>query len=147
MAKLSNFLYCLNVESKPGVHSSEASINAIGVLPTLNPEFVPGAFSFSIVFSIWDFDETLCNQIKIVFKDQMNNELVNTGNIVLPQKSAEKSVKLFPQYVCYNLSMDFRNVVFEKEGEYITDIYFNDNLLGSNPIYVRGRRLNEPNES
>ena len=36
--------------------------------------------------------------------------------------------------------VDFRNVVFENEGEYTTEVYFNNILLGSNPIYVKGRR-------
>ena len=143
MAKISNFLYCLNVERTMFAPGKGESINAVGVLAVLNPEYVPGSFSFSIVFSIWDLDEASENSIKIIFKDNNNEEIVNTGDITLPKKPADLNSKLPSQYIGYNLSMDFRNVVFKNEGEYTTYVYFNDMVLGKYPIFVRGVRSNE----
>lgn len=140
MATLANFLYCLNAERHQGTPGQGEAVNAMGVLTVFTPEFVPGTFSFSILFSILDIDTNSNGQIKIVFKDGNGNELVNTGEITVPPIPADVGVQLPPKYVGYNLSMDFRNVVFEAEGEYATDIYFNGMLLGTNPIYVKGRR-------
>ena len=138
MANLSYFLYCLNAERQQSPQGE--SINANGVLTVLTPEFVPGLFSFSIIFSILDIEGSSDSLIKIVFKDNSGNELINTGNISMPPVPTEEGIRLPSQYIGYNLSMDFRNVVFESEGEYTTDIYFNDTLIGSKPIYVKGRR-------
>ena len=140
MATLANFLYCLNAERHQGTPGQGEAVTAMGVLTVFTPEFVPGTFSFSILFSILDIDTNSNGQIKIVFKDGNGNELVNTGEITVPPIPADVGVQLPPKYVGYNLSMDFRNVVFEAEGEYATDIYFNGMLLGTNPIYVKGRR-------
>jgi len=140
MANLANFLYCLNAERQQAPQGQGESINAMGVLTVLTPEFVPGLFSFSIIFSILDIDSTSDSQIKIVFKDNTGKELINTGNIIMPPVPTDVGIRLPSEYVGYNLSMDFRNVVFENEGEYTTDVYFNNALLGTNPIFVKGRR-------
>ncbi|MGN0384449.1 MAG: DUF6941 family protein [Lachnospiraceae bacterium] len=140
MAYLANFLYCLSAERQQAPQGRGDSVNAMGVLTVLTPEFVPGLFSFSIIFSILDIDANSENQIKIVFKDSTGKELVNTENITMPPVPTDGAIQLPPKYTGYNLSMDFRNVVFENEGECTTDIYFNNTLLGSHPIYVKGRR-------
>ena len=140
MATLANFLYCLNAERHQNPQGQGESINAMGVLTVFTPEFVPGAFSFSILFSVLDIDANANGQIRIVFKDDKGNELINTGDITIPPVPTDVGVQLPSKYVGYNLSMDFRNVVFESEGEYATDVYFNGVLLGTNPIYVKGRR-------
>ena len=75
MARLANFLYCLNAERQQGPQGKGASINAMGVLTVLTPEFMPGLFSFSIIFSILDIDPHSDSQIKVVFTD-------NTGKVI-----------------------------------------------------------------
>lgn len=140
MAKLANFIYCLSAERQQVPQGQGESINAMGVLTVLTPEFVPGTFSFSIIFSILDVDASSDSQIKIVFKEKGGKEIVNTGSITIPPAPAEVGVQIPSEYLGYNLSMDFRNVVFEHEGEYATEVYFNSVLLGTNVIYVKGRR-------
>lgn len=140
MAKLTSFVYCVNAERVPALEGKGEGINAIGVVSALMPEFVPGTFSFSIIFSILDVDTTKENKIRIVFKDNKGRYMVDTGDLGLPANSDEGVLKLPAEYRGLNLSMDFRNVVFEENGEYCTEIYFNDSFLSSNPIYVQGRR-------
>lgn len=142
MARLANFLYCLNAERQQGPQGKGASINAMGVLTVLTPEFMPGLFSFSIIFSILDIDPHSDSQIKVVFTDNTGKVITDTGNITIPPVPADPDLCLPSKYVGYNLSMDFRNVVFENDGEYKTDIYFNKELLGTAPIFVKGRRQN-----
>ena len=52
MAKLASFIYCANTEKVSNPEKKDESINAIGVLSALTPEYVPGMFSFSVIFSV-----------------------------------------------------------------------------------------------
>ena len=54
MATLTNFIYCLNAERVSSGDGNGEGINAMGIMSTLMPEFVPGTFSFSVIFSILD---------------------------------------------------------------------------------------------
>lgn len=141
MAKLTNFIYCINAERVPAKDGNGDSINAIGVMSALTPEFVPGTFSFSIIFSVLDVDVTGNNTIQIIFsKDGEDNNLVNSGIITIPPVPNVDEVGLPNEYKGLNMSMDFRNVIFESEGLYNTAVLFNGQLLAINPIYVKGKR-------
>ena len=140
MAKLTSFVYCINAERVPALDGKGEGINAMGVVSALMPEFVPGTFSFSVIFSILDVDIAKENKIRIIFKDNKNAHMIDTGDLALPANSDDSVLKLPSEHRGLNLSMDFRNVVFEENGEYCTEIYFNESLLSSNPIYVQGRR-------
>lgn len=140
MAKLTSFVYCINAERVPALDGKGEGINAMGVVSALMPEFVPGTFSFSVIFSILDVDIAKENKIRIIFKDNKYAHMIDTGDLALPANSDDSVLKLPSEHRGLNLSMDFRNVVFEENGEYCTEIYFNDSLLSSNPIYVQGRR-------
>lgn len=143
MAKLTNFIYCINAERVPSRDGSGEGINAIGVLSALTPEFVPGTFSFSIIFSVLDIDVTGNNTVRIVFsKSGENSALVDSGIISLTPMDGADKVGLPNEYKGLNMSMDLRNVIFEEEGIYHTEVYFNNQLLGDKPIYVKGKRQN-----
>ena len=139
MAELKNFIYCLNAERIQTPDGKGDTINAMGVVSALTPEFVPGAFSFAIIFSILDLNINEDNKIQIIFKSKDGKELVNTGEIKLPLLP-ENDTNLPKEYSGLNMSMDFRNVVFEEEGVYTTQVIFNDVQLSDCSIYVKGRR-------
>lgn len=140
MANLSNFIYCLGAERVQAADLKGDSINALGILAAITPEFVPGTFSFSIIFTILDVDTTQSNKIQIIFADDGENIIVDSGEILLPTLSDTSSVNLPQEYKGLNMCMDFRNVIFEKEGIYNTQILFNGSSLGGKSIYVKGRR-------
>lgn len=142
MAKQSNFIYCINSERVPGTDGNGDSLNAVGVLSVITPEFVPGAFSFSIILSVLDMDVKKENTIKIVFRDPDGKEIVNTNDIVIPPNPNEETMELPKVYQGLNMCMDLRNVIFEKEGLYYTEVIVNGNQIGKNEIYVKGRRKN-----
>lgn len=141
MANLTNFIYCINAERVPAGDGNGDSINAMGVLSTLTPEFVPGTFSFSIIFSVLDVNVLGNNTIQIVFsKEGEEKGLINTGIITIPPMPNEDKSGLPDRFKGLNMSMDFRNVIFEEEGLYNTAVFFNGQLLANNPIYVKGKR-------
>lgn len=141
MAKLSSFIYCLNAERVRTVDGKGELINAMGVLSAITPEFVPGTFSFSIIFSIINVDIKKNNSIQIIFLDNDNKEIINSNVISLPPAEVEDDAVSIPdEYKGLNMSMDMRNVVLEKEGLYHTKIIFNGEPIGTNEIYVKGRR-------
>lgn len=141
MARLTNFIYCINAERVPSNEGKGESINAIGVLSALTPEFVPGTFSFSIIFSVLDIDISANNTIQIIFsKNGEEKNLVNSGVITIPPLPNGDEIGLPNEYKGLNMSMDFRNVIFETEGLYNTSVIFNGQLLADNFIYVKGKR-------
>lgn len=141
MAKITNFIYCLNAEKVTTNGDGGETINANGIMAALTPEFVPGTFSFSILFSVLDADITVNNNIRIAFgKKDVDKKLVDSGIIHLPPMPDKDEVGLPKEYKGLNMSMDLRNVIFESEGLYCTEIIFNGEILGEYPVYVKGKR-------
>ena len=140
MAKQSNFIYCINSERVPGTDGNGDSLNAVGVLSVITPEFVPGTFSFSIIISVLDIDVTKNNKIQIVFCNPDGKEIVNTNDIEIPPNPNKDSIGIPNEYQGLNMCMDLRNVIFEKEGLYTTKVIVNDEQIGKNEIFVKGRR-------
>lgn len=140
MANLTSFIYCLNAERNQNPQGKGETINANGVLTVMSPEFIPGTFSFSIIFSILDVNIEQSGLVVVIFKDSEGKEIINTGTLTIPSSPIDGVLELPKEYIGYNLCMDFRNVVFEHEGEYMTEIYFNSTLIGQQAIYVKGIR-------
>ena len=135
MSKITNFVYCLSVERE------NENINANNIISVLTPEFVPGSFSFSLIFSVLDLDISKENSVQIIFKTaEGESTLVDSGEINIPIPEIKNEIDLPSEQVGLNMSMDLRNVVFEKEGLYVTNVYINKTLLLEKEIYVKGKR-------
>lgn len=138
MARLGNFIYCLNAERVPAVNGKGDTINAMGVLSALTLEFMPGTFSFSIIFSVLDADASQRNEIQIIFSKE-DTVLIDSGVISIPPIESTDNYDLPKEYKGLNMSMDFRNVIFKEEGLYQTKVMFNGQEVGINEIYVKGK--------
>lgn len=130
MPRISNFIYCLNAIT------SDIETNAIGVLSAITPEYVPGAFSFSILCSIMDLEEGNHN-ISMKFMSPEENVLVDIDAIVPYEKN--DAVNLPKEQVGLNISTNLQNVVFEKAGMYKTKVSIDGILYGTYEIYVKGK--------
>ena len=139
MTKLTNFIYCLNAERVGSNNGTGDGINALGVLSNMLLEFIPGTFSYSIIFTILGMDFDCSNRIRIVLKDPVDKVVIDTGETLLPPISNGNST-IPNEYSGLNMSMDLRNVIFETKGVYKTEVYFNGKLLKSNEIYVDSKR-------
>ncbi len=139
MANVTNFIYCSNIQRTLVGSGNLASVDAMGVLVKLAPDFLPGSFSFSVLFSVVDVDSTDPVTIQVVFKDDQGNKLGDSGIVELPALPESTNKSIPKKYNGYNMTMDFRNIVFEHEGEYVTEVYYNGDLIGEKPIYVVGK--------
>lgn len=132
MARITTFVYCENVEN--GNTPTGPKNNIIGPMNAIRPMFIPGTFSFSIFASILGVDLKAPHTFRIEFFSE-TKAILDTGNAQLPSQSLEPDLPESERG--FMINMDFRNVVFEKEGEYVSKVYFDDKLLGEYPIYVK----------
>jgi len=139
VAKVSYFLYCANIDRKTTSSGVEV-VSLSNPLATINPEFVPGMFSFSIAFSILGVDVSgTNNRLRLQIVDEESNTIVDTDVIPMPQLPPDET-EVPAEYKGYNFSMDFRNVVFTHNGLYSTKVFFNESEISEHPIYVCGNK-------
>ncbi len=136
-AKVATFLYCLGTDNQqnPG-----GPITAIGILPVLTPEFIPSAFSFSIVLGIVGISTEKDHILDICFKDQNKTPIVEAKNIKIPVDAIKKGDLDLPEEARgLMLSMELKNAVLRKEGMYSTEVHFDGEDLGVYEIYVKAK--------
>lgn len=132
MARVTMFVYCENVQNENTPLGPKNNI--IGPMNAIRPMFIPGTFSFSIFTSIVDVDLKKTHNFRIVLSDGFK-DIVDTGNALIPPQNIEPDLPESERG--FMLNMDLRNVIFEKEGSYIGKVYFDDDILGEYPIYVK----------
>lgn len=126
-------MYCDKAEQN---QNGQLTIN--NPLLVINPVFVPGLFSFSVVFGVmginFDFDHT----VRLVFLDGEDNVIIDSNNISLPKGVIpDDAIGLPPEERGFMFNLDFRNVVFKTEGTYKTQVYIDGDLMGDYPIFVK----------
>ncbi len=137
-AKVTTFIYCLGTTNMEGEF---APINAMGVLQTLTPEFIPSTFSFSIILGIRGIDNSCNHILDIIFKDSSENALVEAKNIsVLAEQFGDGKSNLPKEQRGLMLGMDLRNVIIKQEGVYYTEIFFDGKKLGVFDIYAKAKQ-------
>lgn len=130
MAKIVNFIYCMNS------NTSDTETNAMGIMSAITPEYVPGAFSFSVLCSIVDLENGNHN-INMQFINPKGTILVNVdGNIPYEQN---KETNLPKEYLGINISTNWQNVVLEESGLYKTIVKVDGVECGTYEIYVKGK--------
>mgnify|MGYP004470287633 FL=1 len=130
MPKVSNFIYCMNS------NTSDTEANALGVISAITPDFVPGAFSFSILCSILDLEEKEYG-ISIQFINPKGEVLVDVNGTV--QYKENVKTNLPKEYKGINISSNWQNVLFKESGIYKTIVKIDDIDCGTFEIYVKGK--------
>ncbi|EGT0681288.1 MULTISPECIES: DUF6941 family protein [Clostridium] len=132
MAKITTFLYCESTQPGPN-----GAVTLNGPMQIMTPKYIPSAFSFSIFIGIIDLDVTEPHNIQFIFRNKDNNyEVINTGKLNL--QTPENGYKVLPKELRGIMAnLDFRNAELKNEGEYITEVILDNNLIGEYPIYVR----------
>ncbi|MED4057447.1 hypothetical protein P4654_25425 [Niallia taxi] len=137
MPKVATFMYCERAEQ-----DQNGKIQISNPLLAMIPLYVPGTFSFSVVFSVTGITIDQDNSIRILFKGPNESEapLVDTGDALIPKGALDtpidtRDVPIEFKGMMFNL--DFRNINLKYEGIYTSIVYINGDLTGEFPIYVK----------
>lgn len=135
MAYISTFVYCENIQNEPSPNGSK--LHVIGPMQIMTPAFIPSMFSFSVVFGILDIQLNKPHTLRYIFKGPKAEEqpIIDSGDIVLPIQ--ENNAELPDEMKGFMMNMDFRNIPLQYEGEYTSEIYFDEVSLGMFPIKVK----------
>ena len=109
---------------------------------TMTPAFIPGMFSFSIVFGVLDVDLGKAHLLKCTFNSSIEEErlIVDTGDIPLQILDQGIDKKLPKEMHGFIFAIDFRNATVRNDGNYYTEIFLDGNSLGKFPIIVKGNQ-------
>lgn len=130
MARISNFLYCMNAVT----NDNEANI--LGVLTAITPEYIPGTFSFGVFCSILDLN-TGNHSVQMQFISPDEEVLVNIEGVI--PCNTENPFNLPPEQVGINISTGWQNVILKKSGLYKTVVKVDGVECGTYDIYVKGK--------
>ena len=130
MATVHDIIFCLNATNIGGQGASAHTI-----LSAINPEYIPGLFSFSTIITILGIDTTKEHTLKLVFEN--DNEPISTAIGPLPILDDQSNLPF--QYKGINLSVNWNNVNLKKDGIYKLSVYIDDVELKYKEIYVKGK--------
>lgn len=142
MPKISTFMYCEETLK----NGDDNQILLRNPLTVFRPAFVPGMFSFSIVFGISGIkisEKEYKLQLRFINSAEPNNPIINTGIIPLtydPNVQPPDS-ELPSEHQGIMINMDFRNAILKNEGDYYTEVILNDEVLGTFTVYVKGAEV------
>lgn len=144
MSRLSPFMYAESAV-QIGPSPAEQKFQITGPLQVILPLYIPGTFSFCIVFGITEMDLSVQHKIRVVFKKQDSlTPIVDTHDAVIgpftPPTGAGATLPLESQG--FMSSVGLQNVDFKTPGIYVTTIYLDGEELGSEPIDVIKRNDN-----
>ena len=131
MAKISDIIFCSNAQNVDGV-----GVSANNILTVINPEYVPGLFSFSVVVTILDLDCSNPHELFVEFLDPTDESVIDI-NAQVPV--VEDNSNLPNEYKGLNLAMDWNNVNFKRSGVYTIKIKIDGELIGEKSIFVKGK--------
>jgi len=130
--KVSSVIYAEEVlQENAGTTVRNHIINPLSVI--LVP-FTPATFTFVITINLIDLTDNP-KEIHVKFKKKGDEKsVVEMGPINVP---VGISIPHIPtEFAGLNFNLNLRNVVLPSEGEYETEIYFDNVLTGSYPINV-----------
>lgn len=128
MVEISNFILCGNART-----DSNGVITAQNIINFFSLTFLPTQLSFDVVFTVSKYEPGVHN-IKFIIRNKKSGEtLIETKD---PSVNLIENSKKLPELNCINCVLNIRNLVFNEEGLYTCQIYFDDNPLVEKDIYV-----------
>lgn len=131
MARIDNFIYCLNAMS-----DSNNGTNAIGIMSVITPDYIPGTYSFSILFNLMDISDGE-HLVEIKFNTPDNECLIDLKSNISYTQNTE--LKIPREYEGIYICSDWKNIVFKTSGMYYTEVYLDNIKIDTFNIYVQGK--------
>ena len=138
MAHISTFVYCEGIQVEETNQGNKTHI--INPQQIFTPAFIPSLYSFSISFGVIGvkYKENQVMVYKFI-NTNTNEALIDSGDININSKKTDLPEELNG----FMMNIDFKNIVFKNEGYYESEIYLNNEKIGSYPIFVKGKESNE----
>ena len=133
MANVSDVIFCLRA-----TNDEEQGASATTILTALNPEYIPGLFTFSVIITLLDIDTSMEHRLTVDFMGPHEENVVHIDS-ELPVINNNKESNLPQQYKGLNVAMDWNNVNLKVSGEYTIIIAVDGSLLKEKNIYVKGK--------
>lgn len=100
------------------------------------PIFIPSMFSFSFTIGFIGVDTLQEHKMRIIFSNpDGSKQLIDTGEIAIPKNEKEDDIPVEMRGLMMN--MGFKNVAFEVEGIYRTEVFFDGERIGVFPVGVK----------
>lgn len=134
MARVSSLILCESVQPAITQNANggvDIRPNIMSPITSIQPIAIPGNYSFAIFFSICDIEHnTKSAQGNLQLKITAPN-----GNVIFSSATVSISADILSNGA-FSYSIDFRNFVFEHEGNYVIDIFYNDEKLNGQEFNV-----------
>lgn len=130
MIQVHDIIFCLNSSNVGG-----QGVSAFTVLSALNPEYIPGLFSFSTIVTIIGIDISKEHVLRLVFE----NDGETVGLIEGPIPPIDDPGNLPAEHKGINLSVDWNNVNLKREGIYTLSVFVDNEKLKDKSVYVKGK--------
>lgn len=128
-----DIIFCLNAINR---ENEGASANVI--LSAINPEYVPGLFSFSVIITVLDIDTSKEHKISVYLKAPNEELVVDLNDVTVPSMPKQDS-NLPKEYLGLTVALDLNNVNFRTSGLYNLDIIIDNQRLSGKSIFVKGK--------
>lgn len=140
MPHVSTFMYAEGSMSET-TPQNQQRLHVVSPLHIFVPMFVPGTFSFCVVFGILDINTDKDHILRITFSNPNKDEppLIDTGDMHLPRVNDPNAQELPQEMRGIMTNISFQNVVLRYEGIYESEVFFDGDSLGIFPIQVKGK--------
>lgn len=138
MAKITMFVYCEDTKMEMTPSGPKGVI--VAPLTTLMPQFMPGSLSFSVSVGIQGLSQH--EEHKLTYTLSLKDEavpIINSGDLTFKVQSTPDTQNVPEIYQGIIFNLEFKNVVFRTNGEYISRVYVGGSLMGEFPINVYGK--------
>ena len=136
MIEVHDIVFCLNATNEVGRGAS-----AHQVFSTMNPEYIPGLFSFSTVITLLGIDSLREHKIMLTLKREDDQEVV-VAKLEGMLPIIEELENLPDEIKGVNLAVGWNNINFTNEGMYRLSVFVDEMLIDGKSIYVKGKNQN-----
>ena len=131
MAKVSDIIFSLNATTLPS-----GGANANTILTALNPEYVPGLFTFSVLIFLLDLEPGKELNLSVSFIDPNGD---NAAYIESPIQYEGDDSNIPQEHKGVNIGIDWKNVNLKVSGLYTLRVVVDGNTLSEKTIFVKGK--------
>lgn len=130
--RVSDIIFCLKA-----TNSKETGVNADRIVNVLNPDYIPGLFTFSIIVMVLGYDVTQTHLLSLKLSSPSDEQVVVLETTV-PSMDGEPS-NLPKEYQGITFAIDCNNTNLKSSGLYKLIVSIDGSILGEKEIFVKGK--------